>query len=48
MPTWAKPVDVSDPKDLANLPKGQAYRIKSGPYAGIHYKGFKDDGTPTQ
>lgn len=48
MPTWAKPVDVSDPKDLANLPKGQAYRIKSGPYAGVHYVGFKDDGTPTQ
>ena len=48
MPAWAKPVDVSDPKDLANLPKGQAYRIKSGPYAGVHYVGFKDDGTPTQ
>ena len=46
MPSWAKPVDVSDPKDLANLQQGQAYRIKSGPYAGTHYKGFKDDGTP--
>jgi hypothetical protein len=45
-PTWAKPVDVSDPKDLASLQQGQAYRIKSGPYAGIHYKGFRDDGTP--
>jgi hypothetical protein len=45
-PSWAKPVDVSDPKDLASLPQGQAYRIKSGPYAGIHYKGFRDDGTP--
>ena len=46
MPAWAKPVDVSDPKDLANLQQGQAYRIKSGPYAGVHYKGFRDDGTP--
>jgi hypothetical protein len=48
MPAWAKPVDVADPKDLAALPKGQAYRVKSGPYAGVHYAGFKDDGTPTQ
>ena len=48
MPAWANPVNVSDPKDLAALPKGQAYRIKSGPYAGVHYAGFKDDGTPTQ
>jgi hypothetical protein len=48
MPAWAIPVNVSDPKDLAALPKGQAYRIKSGPYAGVHYAGFKDDGTPTQ
>ena len=32
-PSWAKPVDVSDPKDLAILPQGQAYRIRSGPYA---------------
>ena len=46
MPSWAKPVDVSDPKDLANLQNGQAYRVKSGPYAGVHYKGFRDDGTP--
>ena len=48
MPQWAQPVTVSDPKDLAKLPKGQAYRILAGPYAGVHYVGFKDDGTPTQ
>ena len=44
---WARPIDVSDPKELARLQKGQAYRIKSGPYAGVHWVGFKDDGTPT-
>jgi hypothetical protein len=47
-PAWAKAVDVNSPADLAKLPKGQAYRIKAGPYAGVHYVGFKDDGTPTQ
>jgi hypothetical protein len=43
LPAWAKPIDIETPEDFTKVPYGQAYRPKSGKYAGrILYKGLEN------